>query len=158
MVSGVISCISLAALGLFFYLKVVMGAEEASAYGWLPLCSLIIFIIAYSLGLGPVPLLIMGEIFPTQFRNLLGSLSSSFGVACTFIVVRTFPEMSITFGQYGAFWFYSANCVASVVFVYFFLPETKGKTLEEIGRLFISINDTDLESADVLKVKVERED
>lgn len=135
--SGVGSCVSLASMGLFFYLKVEWGAEEASAAcGWLPLASLIVFVVAYSIGLGPVPFLVMGEIFPAEYRNALGSVSSSFNLTCTFVVVRTFPDLSLALGQHGVFWFYAASCALSVLFVGLAVPETKGKTLEEIGRLF----------------------
>jgi hypothetical protein len=44
--------------------------------------------------------------------------------------------MNKTMGEYGTFWFYMSWCVAGVFFVYFFLPETKGKSFEEIERMF----------------------
>lgn len=44
--------------------------------------------------------------------------------------------MNKTMGEYGTFWFYMSWCVVGVFFVYFFLPETKGKSLEEIERMF----------------------
>jgi facilitated trehalose transporter len=44
--------------------------------------------------------------------------------------------MNKTMGEYGTFWFYMSWCVVGVFFVYFFLPETKGKSFEEIERMF----------------------
>ena len=68
LVSGVVMSIALAALGAFFYMREVYGHDVQVSLGWLPLASLIIFIIAYSSGFANVPFLIMGELFPTKFR------------------------------------------------------------------------------------------
>ena len=54
-----------------------------------------------------------------------------------FLVVKTFPDMSSSMGgDHGAFWLYAAVCFASVVFTLFFIPETSGKTLQEIEGFF----------------------
>ena len=68
LVSGVVMSIALAALGAFFYMLEVYGQDVQVSLGWLPLASLIIFIIAYSSGFANVAFLIMGELFPTKFR------------------------------------------------------------------------------------------
>ena len=68
LVSGVVMSISLAALGAFFYMLEVYGADVQQTLGWLPLASLLLFIIAYSSGFANVPFLIMGELFPAKFR------------------------------------------------------------------------------------------
>lgn len=87
-------------------------------------------------GYANVPFIIMGELFPSRYRSILASISSSFNLLCTFTVVRSFPPMQIALGQYGAFWLFMCFTLLSLVFVYFFLPETKGKTLEDIEKLF----------------------
>ena len=104
--------------------------------GWLPLLSLVVFFIAYSGGYSNVPFILMGELFPSRYRSILGPLSSSFNLCCTFIVVRSFPVMQISMEKYGAFWFFMCCTLLGIVFVYFLLPETKGKTLEDIEKLF----------------------
>lgn len=148
MISGALMCVSLAGLSAYVYMKSVwqellLVDESAVAepsvleeLGWLPLLCLMSFIIAYSIGFGAVPHLIMGELFPTDYRHRLGTISSSFNLCCTFLVVRTFPEMAEALGLAGVYGLYAACCLSAVIFVGFFLPETKGKTLEEIGRLF----------------------
>jgi len=74
MVSSFFSAISLASMGIFFYFQDLWGDDEATAtLGWLPLLSLIVFFIAYSCGMSNVPFIIMGEMFPTRFRTLLGT-------------------------------------------------------------------------------------
>ena len=89
MSSSALTSVSLAAMGTFFYFQRVWGEEKATAdLGWLPLLSLIVFFVAYSVGLSNVPFIVMGEMFPSQFRAVLGTISSSFNLLCTFVVVR----------------------------------------------------------------------
>ena len=72
LISGFFMTISLAALGSFFYLLETADKPDdvKSSLGWLPLASLILFIVAYSTGYANVPFLIMGELFPAKFRYL----------------------------------------------------------------------------------------
>jgi MFS family permease len=63
--------ISLAALGVFFYLKDEKnGGEVPEGLGWLPLASLIFYMITYNVALGPVPWLMMGELLPTRVKGM----------------------------------------------------------------------------------------
>lgn len=126
-------------MGTFFYFQREWGEEEASkSLGWLPLVSLIVFFIAYSGGVSNIPMIIMGEMFPLRFRSLLGAISSSFSLFCLFLTVYFFPVMLKGLGKDGTFYFFTGCTLLSVVFVYFLLPETKGKTLEEMEQLFES--------------------
>ena len=140
--SASIVALSLASMGTYFYMQHLWGDAEASArLGWLPLLSLIVFFIAYSGGMANVPFIIMGELFPSSYRSFMSPISSSFNLLCTFIVVRSFPLMQVTMTKYGTFWFFMCCTVLSIVFVFFFLPETKGKNLEEIEKLFAKKKD-----------------
>ena len=135
--SAAVTTVSLASMGSFFYLQSLWGEEEASAsLGWLPLLSLIVFFAGYSGGMASVPFIIMGELFPSQYRSVLGAVSSSFSLLCTFIVIRSFPVMQMTLGSSGTFFLFTCCTALSIAFVFFFLPETKGRTLEDIGRIF----------------------
>lgn len=140
--------LSLCGLAVFVYLKEIweenLIVDESTVaqptifhqLGWVPLLCLMLFIIAYSSGFGAVPQLIMGELFPSEHRHRLGTISMSFNLCCTFLVVRTFPEMALAMGLAGVYGLYAACCLTSILFVIFFLPETKGRTLEDIGQLF----------------------
>lgn len=98
------------------------------------------FIVSYSIGFGAVPHLVMGEIFPAGHRHQLSTISTSFNLCCTFLVVRTFPEMTDALGLAGIYGLYAICSLAGAVFVGFCLPETKGRTLEDISRMFASQN------------------
>lgn len=135
--SGLVVSVSMAAMGAFFYMQKQWGPAEATAkLGWLPLVSLMVFFAAYSSGYANVPFIIMGEMLPSRFRSILGPASSSFNLLCTFAVVRGYPSMRDAMGAYGTFWFFMCCTLVSLVFIFFLLPETKGKTLDEIERMF----------------------
>lgn len=142
--SGAVVSLSLASLGTFFYFQRQLGEAEATeAIGWLPLLSLMVFFIAYSSGYANVPFIIMGEMFPSRYRNILGPVSSSVNLLTTFTSIRTFSILQSNLGNDGTFWLYMSSTLFSLVFIYFLLPETKGKTLEDIERIFCKSSSED---------------
>ena len=144
MLSAAFTSLSLASMTVFFYLQRQWGEAEASqTLGWLPLVSLMVFMVAYSCGMGNVPFIIMGEMFPLRFRTVLGAISSFFNLFCTFVVVRSYPDLQALMGKDGTFGLFTVCTLFSIVFVYFTLPETKGKTLEDIETLFLGKNHRD---------------
>jgi facilitated trehalose transporter len=135
--SAAVTSISLAAMGVFFYFQRIWGEADATLHlGWLPLVSLMVFMAAYSCGLSNVPFIVMGELFPTRYRTFLGTISSSFNLIVTLIVVRFFPDMLTGLGKDVTFFVFTGCTLTCIVFVYFLLPETKGKTLEDMEQLF----------------------
>jgi facilitated trehalose transporter len=84
---------ALMALGAYFYIKHHATAETEvtlKTFGWLPLVAFVVFVVAFSFGFGPVPWLMMGEIFPSKIRSLAASVTVAFNWACTFIVTKNF--------------------------------------------------------------------
>lgn len=88
----------------------------------------------YALTLAPVTWVVLSEIFPNRIRGAAMSVAVvSLWTAC-FILTFTFPLLRDTLGTAYTFWLYAAICVAGWFYTYFRLPETKGKTLEQIER------------------------
>ncbi|XP_067003354.1 facilitated trehalose transporter Tret1-2 homolog isoform X2 [Anabrus simplex] len=131
--SGFLMTLSMSALGAYFYL---LDHGEAQDLGLLPLISLLIFMAGYSVGYCTLPYLMMGELLPVRQRSLLSSVAGSFNLGVMFIVIKTYHGLKSTIGNDGAFWLYAALCLISCVFVCVFVPETKGKSLEEIEEYF----------------------
>lgn len=131
-ISEVSMIITLFTLGTFFYLKNIGYPVET--FGWLPLASFVIFVIGFSLGFGPIPWLMMGEILPAKIRGSAASVATGFNWTCTFIVTKTFADMVHYIGNSGAFWMFGSICVVGLFFVIFYVPETQGKSLEDIER------------------------
>jgi len=91
-------------------------------------------IACYSMSLAPVTWVIIAEIFPNRIRGAAMSVAvTSLWIAC-FILTFSFPVLNKNFGPAVTFWLYAAICVAGFAFIKLRLPETKGKTLEEIEK------------------------
>jgi sugar porter (SP) family MFS transporter len=86
----------------------------------------------YAMTLAPVTWVLISEIFPNRARGAAISVAvSALWVAC-FILTYTFPWLSRKLGQAGTFWIYAGICALGLLFIKLRVPETKGKTLEQI--------------------------
>jgi sugar porter (SP) family MFS transporter len=100
--------------------------------------AVLIFVLAaigcYAMSLAPVTWVVISEIFPNRIRGTAISVAvSALWIAC-FILTYTFPLLEKTIGMGNTFWLYAAICVAGLIFIFFKLPETKNKSLEQIER------------------------
>jgi SP family arabinose:H+ symporter-like MFS transporter len=91
-------------------------------------------IACYSMSLAPITWVVISEIFPNRIRGAAMSIAVfSLWVGCTALTL-TFPYLKAGLGAHGAFWLYGVICVVGFVVILIKLPETKGKTLEDIER------------------------
>lgn len=91
-------------------------------------------IACYAMSLAPVTWVVIAEIFPNRIRGAAMSIAvSALWIGCTALTF-TFPWLRDHLGPHGAFWLYGAICLAGFVYIFYALPETKGKSLEEIER------------------------
>lgn len=90
-VSNVAMILTLFVLGGFFYCK--SQGMDLSHVGWLPLSCFVVYILGFSLGFGPIPWLMMGEILPAKIRGSAASVATAFNWSCTFVVTKTFQDM-----------------------------------------------------------------
>lgn len=128
----------LVSLGGMTLAAAAMGAFHANHEqpSWLALASLIGYIVAFSLGLGAIPWLIMGEIFPNDVRALASSVATLLNWTLSFIITETFDTIRVALGPAVTFFLFAGICLSGGVFVAICVPETKGKTLEEVQALF----------------------
>ena len=112
-----------------------MGYCYANAVHGLPVLLLVLAAIGcYAMSLAPVTWVVISEIFPNRIRGAAISVAvSALWIAC-FILTFTFPILNAKLGSSGTFWLYGAICVLGLVFIFFKLPETKNKSLEQIER------------------------
>jgi len=91
-------------------------------------------IACYAMSLAPITWVVISEIFPNRIRGAAMSVAVfSLWVGCT-ILTLTFPYLKAGLGAHGAFWLYGVICVIGFIVILLKLPETKGKTLEDIER------------------------
>lgn len=123
--------ITLAIEGLYFFLT-EKHYDDTTAFDWLPLTCLLLYTITYSLGLGPLPYAVAGEIFPANVKSLAISLEATGHSIFAFISIKLFQVMKDGMGQFFAFWVFSGSCFLGTIFIALLLPETKGKSFQEI--------------------------
>ncbi|CAF1277668.1 unnamed protein product [Didymodactylos carnosus] len=95
-----------------------------------------LFIIVYSPGEGPVPFTYAAEAFPLYIRDFGMSAAVAITWGFSFLLSVCWPSMLVTFKPQGAFSWYAAWCLIGWVMIFFVLPETKGRTLEELDQVF----------------------
>lgn len=114
-----------AVLGAGYYLE---------AKGTLMLVLVVAAIACYAMSLAPITWVVISEIFPNRIRGAAMSVAVlALWIACTTLTF-SFPWLNKNLGAHGAFWLYGAICVLGFLVILSKLPETKGKTLEEIER------------------------
>jgi sugar porter (SP) family MFS transporter len=101
-------------------------------YGWLALGGLVLFIAGFAIGLGPVFWLMISEIFPGGVRSKAMSVTTVCNWGANFVVAQTFLTLSGWITRQGVFFLYAGLAVLALVFFILRVPETRGKSLEEI--------------------------
>ncbi len=90
------------------------------------------YCVAFGIGLGPVMWLLISEIYPTKIRGKAMSLATLSVWGANWLVAVTFLTLLNRAGPSKTFWLYGIISIAAFVFCYLFVPETKGRTLEQI--------------------------
>ena len=122
---NLIQVVGLVGVGFLFYTSSV---TVGSLLGLV-----IVYILAFAMAMGPIPWVLCSEIFPAKMRGRAMSVATfSIWLAC-FIVVQTSPAL-MRLSPAAAFFLYGACSLATFLFVLFVIPETKGKSLEEIEK------------------------
>jgi len=107
-----------------------------TSYAWLAVVSMILYLAAFAPGMGPMPWAINAEIYPLWARSIGTSFSTSTNWFFNLLVAQTFLDVINLLSRSGAFLFYAGLSVLGLIFVALLLPETKGKSLEDIEELF----------------------
>lgn len=134
LISGVFTALSMVGLSMFLY----WTDGKPTNLTWIPLSCLMAYICAISIGLVPLPWMMCGEVFPTKVRGLGSGISSATTFVSFFIVVKTAPGMMSDLGEVFTFLFYGIVALVGTGILFFILPETKGKSLQEIEDKFKS--------------------
>ena len=118
--------------GLAIIYTVLGAGYYEHSHGIHMLILVVAAIACYAMSLAPVTWVVIAEIFPNRIRGTAMSIAVMSLWAASFILTYTFPLLNHGFGAATTFWIYAGICVAGFVFIMRRLPETMGKTLEEI--------------------------
>eukprot|EP00249_Psilotum_nudum_P023812 c28990_g1_i1 orf=286-2043(-) len=108
-----------------------------SHYGWLALLGLALYIAFFSPGMGPVPWAVNSEIYPLRYRGICGGIAATGNWVSNLIVAQTFLSLTTAIGTSMTFFLFGCLSVLALSFVIFFVPETKGLSLEEVENMWI---------------------
>lgn len=133
-ISGIGTAISLITLSSFIYST--RSIPSLAQYSFIPLFAFIGYIGFVTLGLVPLPWAMMGEVFPLNQRGLGSGISSTLALIGIFTVVKMTPSLFSVFGVAGSFLIFSGVASCGTAYLWWFLPETKDKTLQEIEESF----------------------
>ncbi|XP_042217428.1 facilitated trehalose transporter Tret1-2 homolog [Homarus americanus] len=127
-VSYSVAAVSMAVFGGYFYLQTTGSADTL---GWLPVTVAVIFIFFAGIG-QPVFSVLAGELMPISSRSVGYSFQLLIVMLGSFISVQLYPSAVEAVGEDLVFWFFSGICVTITIVSAVALPETKGRSLEEI--------------------------
>jgi len=119
--------LSLIVLGVAFKLPQLSGS-----LGWIAVTSLMLYVGSFAVGLGPVFWLILSEIYPLRIRGRAMSVGTVANWSANLIVALSFLTLTQVMGKSATFWLYGIVSIGAWLFAFFLVPETKGKTLEQI--------------------------
>jgi len=119
--------VSLFVLGLAFSLPALSGS-----LGWIAVVSLMAYVGSFAVGLGPVFWLILSEIYPLRIRGKAMSVATAVNWSANLIVALTFLTLTQHIGKAYTFWIYGVISIGTWLFAFFLVPETRGRTLEDI--------------------------
>jgi SP family sugar porter-like MFS transporter len=120
--------------GLIFSYALLGTGYYFQSTGVHMLLLIIISIGCYAMTLAPITWVLISELFPNRIRGAAMSIAVlSLWIACI-VVAQTFPLLKEWKGAHGAFWIFGGICVVGFIVIHTFLPETKGKSLEDIER------------------------
>ncbi|KAL2810624.1 general substrate transporter [Aspergillus granulosus] len=138
-------------IGLFVRIAPPQKDEPVIPAGYVALVCIFLFAAIFQFGWGPVCWIYVSEIPTTRLRSLNVSFAAATQWLFNFVVARAVPNMLATVGAngYGAYLIFSCFCLSMFLFVWFFVPETKGLSLEKMDDLFgVSHATTDKHSGD----------
>lgn len=105
--------------------------------GFFMVVLVVLAIACYAMSLGPITWVLLAEIFPNRVRAVAMATATFALWLGSFTLTYTFPLLNHALGSYGTFWIYSAICVAGFVYFLRTLPETKGKSLENLEEILV---------------------
>lgn len=113
----------------------LIGGSFFSGNTGTPVVVMMLFnVMLYSLSLAPLFWVVLSEIYPNRIRGAAMSIGATAHWVANFLLTFSFPTIKETIGWANNFWLYGFICLIGFIVLYFYLPETKGKTLEDIER------------------------
>ncbi|KAL3270206.1 hypothetical protein HHI36_009262 [Cryptolaemus montrouzieri] len=135
--SSILTGISLFSLAAYFHFQYL--DYDVITVSWIPIVSVMVYALVFKFGLGMVPIVLTAEIFPTKVKAMGMTIADATYVIFGVVTISLFQYLLKFYGMYVPFYLFSSLCFLTAIFGYFYIPETKGKTLEEIQMILKGI-------------------
>ena len=119
-------------ISAIFYLMKLHFRFAMENLGWILDASIMFYELIIALGLSPLPYMMLGELFPTNVKGVAVSMANIWASLLAFVVSKMHQVVTDTCGIYAAFGWFASTCFFGIVFIFFVVPETNGKSLMEI--------------------------
>ncbi|KAF2897994.1 hypothetical protein ILUMI_08182 [Ignelater luminosus] len=128
--SSFLTGISLTVLAIYFAVK--NSGVDVASYSWVPVVTVMIYAGVFKYGLGMVPIVTTGELFPTSVKAMGMTFADAMYDIFAVISIYLYKFLADEYGMHVPFIVFAITCFLTTAFVSYYIPETKGKTLEEI--------------------------
>ncbi|XP_053672714.1 facilitated trehalose transporter Tret1-like [Anopheles nili] len=118
-------------LGAIYFTLDAAGVSVGD-FGWVSFVGLVLFVVSYAFGLATIPFAILSEIFPKNIRAYANALFGILSGALIFAIVKLFQVALDNVGAYLPFWVFTVSTGLTLGLVFLFIPETKGRSLDEV--------------------------
>ncbi|XP_049764531.1 facilitated trehalose transporter Tret1-like [Schistocerca cancellata] len=126
--AGIAACH--AALGGYFYAQAA-GLDVAAAW-WLPVCATSLFLVLNAVGVGALLMVVVNEFFSPEAMPIAMSISIGVQTVTAAAVIKMYVVLLGWLQMHGCYWFFAACCILSNVYIFFFLPESKNRPINDI--------------------------
>lgn len=124
------TALGLITLGVYMMLK--DWNYDVNAYNWVPLASFSFALFIASWAVSTLPFLLISEIMPEKLKDHGASFCVAISWIAAFIAIKYFPAFNDMIGFHGSMFLFAGVCIFGAIFVIFYMPETKGKSYDEI--------------------------
>lgn len=143
LISGVITFSTLIISGIFFQLKSLNFKTEE--YSWIPFVALMFYAVGIKFGLAIVPIVITAELFPAKVKGMGMALADFVYILASITSVYLYQWINVNYGLNISFFVFGIICLLSTCIIHFYVPETKGKTLEEIQMILKNVKEEEVQ-------------
>lgn len=134
MISAAGCFVALVAQATYFYIQYT-GMYNIDSIGWIPITTMLFYIIMYSVGLGAIPMMVPSELFPSNIKAKALCVMDLYLAMAAFLTTIFYQTIANKFGSHIPFSIFAISCIVGIVWIYFCVPETKGRSLDEIQQI-----------------------
>lgn len=116
-------------------MKLKSSGFDVENINWIPIVTFSFVIFIASLAVLSLPFLVISEVMPQDLKEFGVSFCMTILWTCSFLIIKYLPFLTSTFGFHGIYFIFATVCILSAIFIITSMPETEGKSYEEIMNL-----------------------